>query len=123
MTTSEYAACHGLREGSNVVDKHNIVEGHKDSPTLQETLTEEAVKVGHTLKTNADYIPVTEAEKQRLDKQVFPDNLKLSSDVNLSQSKKAFLNLTKDLEDPTKFKQLWDPRPHNPHSYQVPIGM
>ena len=119
MATTDYTCHDPSKEGHST----SVLEEKISSSTLRDTLTEEAVKVGHSFKMNADFDPVTEAEKQRLDKQVFPDSLMLSSDVNLSQSKKAFLNLTKNLDDSAKFDQLWNLQPHNPHTYQPPIGI
>lgn len=93
-----------------------------DRPTLSETVAEQASKVGNPFKPGhgAEFDTLTESERGKLDKQVFPGDL-FTEDVNLTHSKKAFLNIMKDSSE-TVCEQLKNPQPHNPHTYQAPIG-
>lgn len=89
---------------------------------LRETVMEEADKVGHPVKINANFDVVTDTEQKKLDSQQFPESLMFSVDVNLAQSKKAFLNFVSGLDEDAVYDQLWNLRPHNPHTYEPPIG-
>ena len=89
---------------------------------LSETVAEEADKIGESVKFDADFDSMTNSEKERLDKQVFPGDLMFTVDVDLVHSKKAFLNFMKGLDDSAVYDQLWNLRPHNPHTYEAPIG-
>lgn len=74
--------------------------------TLSEAVSEHASKVGYPIKLDAEFEAVTETEKEKLDKQVFPDNL-FTSNVNLARSKKAFLNIVRSLDDISQCEHLW----------------
>ena len=74
--------------------------------TLGEAVSEHASKVGYPVKLVAEFETVTETEKEKLDKQVFPDNL-FTGNVNLAHSKKAFLNIVRGLEDISQCEQFW----------------
>ena len=74
--------------------------------TLSEAVSDHASKVGFPIKLDAQFEAVTETEREKLDKQVFPDNL-FTSNVNLAHSKKAFLNIVRGLDDVSKIEQLW----------------
>ena len=89
---------------------------------LRETLSQQASKAGYSIKLDAQFDDVTELEQEKLDKCDFPESLLFTVDVNLIQSKKAFLNFIKGLDDTAVYDQLWNLRPHNPHTYQAPIG-
>ena len=89
---------------------------------LRETVSQQASKAGYSIKLDAEFDHVTEVEKEKLDKCIFPESLLFSVEVNLNQSKKAFLNFVKGLDDSAVYHQLWNLRPHNPHTYQAPIG-
>lgn len=102
----------------NYREKHIGLGTH----VLSETVTEQAAKVGHLVKLNADFEVVTDSEQEKLDAQVFPESLMFTVDVNLVQSKKAFLNFIKGLDDNAVYDQLWNLQPHNPHTYEAPIG-
>jgi hypothetical protein len=90
---------------------------------LSETVSEEAQKVDEVFKLDAEYEDLTSSEKKKLEKQVFPQDLMFTVDVDLIHSKKAFLNFVKGLDDDAVYDQLWNLRPHNPITYEPPIGM
>ena len=90
---------------------------------LSETVSEEAQKIGQSVKLDAEYEAVTSSEKETLQQQVFPHDLMFTVDVDLVHSKKAFLNFIKGLDDDAVYDQLWNLRPHNPRTYEAPIGM
>ena len=90
---------------------------------LREAVTEHASNLGHPVKLVADFDSPTQTEQEKLDKQVFPEDLLFTVDVDLGQSKKAFLNFIKGLDDSAVYDQLWDLQPHNPHTYEAPIGI
>lgn len=89
---------------------------------LKETLSQQASKAGYSIKLDAEFDDVTELEQEKLDKCIFPESLLFTVAVNLNQSKKAFLNFINGLDDPAVYDQLWNLRPHNPHTYEAPIG-
>ena len=89
---------------------------------LSETLTKYAGELGHCFDLDAKFDTLTEQEQENVGSHIFPDSLMLSVDVNLHQSKKAFLNLLRGLDHSGMFTQLWNLRPHDPHAYQPPIG-
>ena len=89
---------------------------------LRETVSQQASKAGYAIKLDAEFDNVTESEQEKLGKCIFPESLLFTVEVNLNQSKKAFLNFIKGLDDPGVYDQLWNLRPHNPHTYQAPIG-
>ena len=90
---------------------------------LRETVSQQASKAGYSIKLDAEFDNVTESEQEKLEKfAVFPESLLFTVEVNLNQSKKAFLNFIKGLDDHAVYDQLWNLRPHNPHTYQAPIG-
>ena len=89
---------------------------------LSETVTEEAQKIGEPVKLKAKFEDMTSAEKEKLEQQVFPHDLHFTVDVDLVNSKKAFLNFMDGLDDGAVYDQLWNLRPHNPRTYEAPIG-
>ena len=90
---------------------------------LSETVSEEATKIGQPIKLDAEFEDMTDSEKEKLDKQVFPDDLRFTVDVDLVHSKKAFSNFVKGLDNCEVYDQLWNLRPHNPCTYEAPIGL
>ena len=89
---------------------------------LSETVTEEAHKIGETVKLKAEFEDMTSSEKEKLEQQVFPHDLQFTVDVDLIHSKKAFLNFMDGLDDSAVYDQLWNLRPHDPRTYEAPIG-
>ena len=95
-----------------------------ETRVLHDTVIKEAVRIGHSFKGpwKAQFDDITVQEREKIDKQVFPDNLMFSAAVNLEQSKKAFVNFLNGLDDSAEFGSWWDLPPHNPHRYRPPVG-
>ena len=100
----------------------SFLKQHIGDQTLSETVAEQASQVGHSFKPGAEFDALTESEQEKLNKQSFPDSLVFSVDVNLTDSKKAFLNFMKGFDDPSEvlYEQLWKLQPHNPLTYDGP---
>ena len=89
---------------------------------LRDTVSTQATKVGFSVSLDAQFDSVTQLEQEKLAKQQFENELHFTVDVNLTESKKAFLNFIKGLDDSAVYGKLWDLQPHNPHTYEAPIG-
>ena len=90
---------------------------------LGDTVKVQASKLDHPVNLSANFETLTPKEQEKFDQQVFPKELMFHVDVDLVHSKKAWLNFVKGLDDTAVYDQLWDLRPHNPHTYEAPIGM
>lgn len=97
---------HVLKAMTSEYHREQDIYQSRAHATLSEAVSEHASKVGYPIKLDAEFETVTESEREKLDKQVFPDNL-FTGDINLAHSKKAFLNIVKGLDDFSQCEQLW----------------
>ena len=89
---------------------------------LSQLVQEECLHLGIEYSAQAKSEPLTQQEKQSIEKSSFPSELKFTVPVDLCGSKKAFLSVVSGLGDGVCFGDLWSLKPHDIRADHNPMG-
>ena len=83
---------------------------YQNSQDLSVLIQDECRKLGLSFTSRIKEDLLTEKEKLLVKQTSFPNELKFSVPVDLSYSKKAFLNFKAGLDGEVSFESLWKPK-------------